>query len=41
MEFAGPETYASYNAHPVHRRFVEERWVREVADFLELDYSAR
>jgi hypothetical protein len=41
MEFAGPEAYASYDAHPVHRRFVEERWVHEVADFLELDYTAR
>ena len=31
----------SYKAHPDHVRFVEERWVREVEDFLEVDYRAR
>ncbi len=41
MEFAGPEQYEAYNAHPDHRRFVEERWKPEVEDFLELDYAAR
>ena len=41
MEFAGREAYDGYNAHPDHVRFVEERWVPEVSDFLELDYATR
>ena len=40
MEFAGPDAYAAYNEHPDHVRFVETRWVAEVADFLEIDYEA-
>jgi hypothetical protein len=39
MEFAGPEAYAAYNEHPDHVRFVNERWLPEVADFLEVDYE--
>ena len=41
MEFADDAAYAAYNAHPDHVRFVEERWLGEVADFLEIDYAAR
>lgn len=40
MEFAGQDAYAAYNEHPEHVRFVKERWVPEVADFLELDYRS-
>ena len=40
MEFAGPAAYAAYNEHPDHVRFVQERWLPEVADFLEIDYEA-
>ena len=29
-----------YNEHPDHVRFVQERWLAEVSEFLELDYSA-
>jgi hypothetical protein len=39
MEFAGRAAYDGYNEHPDHVRFVAERWVPEVADFLELDYA--
>ena len=39
MEFAGQADYDAYNAHPDHVRFVEERWLKEVADFLEIDYA--
>ncbi|PUA79803.1 Dabb family protein [Nocardioides currus] len=39
MEFADAAAYAGYNEHPVHTAFVAERWVLEVADFLELDYE--
>jgi hypothetical protein len=41
MEFADPATYEGYNEHPDHVRFVQERWLAEVSDFLELDYAAR
>jgi hypothetical protein len=40
MEFASPEAYTAYNEHPEHVRFVQERWLPEVADFLEIDYEA-
>jgi heme-degrading monooxygenase HmoA len=39
MEFAGPAAYAAYNEHPDHVRFVNERWLAEVTDFLEVDYE--
>jgi len=41
MEFADRDAYEGYNEHPDHVRFVQERWLAEVSDFLELDYSAR
>ena len=40
MEFADRAAYEGYNAHPDHVRFVQERWLVEVADFLEVDYEA-
>jgi hypothetical protein len=40
MEFAGQDAYDAYNDHPDHVRFVLERWIPEVEDFLELDYRA-
>ncbi len=41
MEFADRPAYERYNDHPDHVRFVQERWLSEVGDFLELDYAAR
>ena len=41
MEFADRAAYEGYNGHPDHVRFVQERWLVEVADFLEIDYEAR
>jgi hypothetical protein len=41
MEFADEAAYAAYNEHPDHVRFVEEKWVPAVADFLEIDYAPR
>lgn len=38
MEFADHAAYAGYNDHPVHVAFVRDRWVPEVARFLEIDY---
>ena len=40
MEFADREAYAAYDAHPDHVAFVRDRWVPEVADFLEIDFAA-
>jgi hypothetical protein len=39
MEFADRAAYDGYNGHPAHVQFVAERWVPEVADFLELDFA--
>jgi hypothetical protein len=41
MEFADRSAYDRYNEHPDHVRFVQQRWLAEVSDFLELDYTAR
>jgi hypothetical protein len=41
MEFADQAAYERYNEHPDHVRFVQERWLVEVTDFLEIDYAAR
>jgi hypothetical protein len=37
MEFDGSSSYAAYNGHADHVRFVADRWDAEVADFLEID----
>ena len=37
--FADQAAYDAYNAHPDHVAFVRDRWVPEVADFLEIDYT--
>ena len=39
MEFADAAAYAAYNEHPDHVRFVQDRWIPEVDDFLEIDYA--
>ncbi len=39
MEFADQAAYDSYNTHPQHVAFVRDRWVPEVAEFLEIDYE--
>jgi hypothetical protein len=39
MEFANAGAYTAYNEHPDHVRFVQERWLPEVAQFLEVDYT--
>jgi hypothetical protein len=40
MEFADQAAYDGYNEDPRHVAFVQERWLPEVADFLEIDYRA-
>ncbi|MFD4959192.1 Dabb family protein [Microbacterium sp. NPDC058389] len=40
MVFADQAAYDAYDGHPVHRSFVAERWVPEVAAFQEYDFVA-
>lgn len=39
MELADEAAYRGYNDHPEHVRFVKDRRVPEVEDFLEIDYE--
>ncbi|TAX45887.1 Dabb family protein (plasmid) [Rhizobium leguminosarum] len=39
MEFDDQAGYDTYNLHPLHVAFVRDRWVPEVADCLEIDYT--
>jgi len=38
MEFADDAAYQGYNNHPAHVAFVRDRWLPEVAAFMEIDY---
>lgn len=40
MVFSHKDDYQTYNEHPDHVAFVEERWKKEVSDFLEIDFKA-
>ena len=37
LVFADQAAYDAYNEHPVHRKYVEERWEKEVSRFQEID----
>ena len=39
MVFDSMADYQTYNEHPNHVSFVEERWMKEVIDFLEIDFE--
>ena len=39
MEFANQKTYDEYSVHPDHSRFIEQFWLKDVQDFLEIDYE--
>lgn len=39
MEFDDAAAYAHYSDHPDHTAFVQNRWIPEVAEFLEIDYE--
>ena len=39
MEFADQDAFETYCAHPVHARFVEDRWIPEVEEFQETDFE--
>jgi Stress responsive A/B Barrel Domain len=38
MEFADQAAYSFYSDHADHVAFVKDRWIPEVAKFLEIDY---
>ncbi len=38
MEFADQAVYSAYNDHADHTAFVQDRWIPEVAAFMEIDY---
>lgn len=38
MVFANQADYTTYNNHPDHVTFVQNRWLKEVSDFLEIDF---
>lgn len=37
MEFADENIYKAYNVHPSHDNFVQNYWLKYVADFMEID----
>ena len=39
MEFDSQKDYDGYSGHPDHTKFVQELWMKEVVDFLEIDYE--
>jgi hypothetical protein len=39
MVFANQTDYSIYNNHPDHVAFVQNRWLKEVSDFLEIDFE--
>jgi hypothetical protein len=39
MVFASREDYSTYNQHPHHVAFVQDRWNKEVTRFLEIDFA--
>lgn len=39
MEFDTIAEYEAYNQHPVHIAFVQTFWLRDLRDFLEIDYE--
>lgn len=38
MEFESDAIYQEYNNHPEHVHFVQQYWINEVEDFLEIDF---
>jgi hypothetical protein len=39
MVFTSQADYSTYNEHPDHVTFVQDRWMKEVSDFLEIDFK--
>jgi quinol monooxygenase YgiN len=39
MVFASQDEYDQYNQHPLHQAFVEQYWINEVTEFMEIDFQ--
>jgi len=39
MDFDNRSAYDAYNTHPDHKAFVDTVWLRDVAEFLEVDLA--
>ncbi|CAG5000490.1 hypothetical protein DYBT9275_02474 [Dyadobacter sp. CECT 9275] len=39
MEFTDQQVYDNYSDHPDHVLFIEQFWLKDVEDFLEIDYE--
>jgi len=39
MDFQSAKAYEDYNQNPEHVAFVQTYWVKEVKDFMEIDYE--
>ena len=39
MEFANQQLYDQYSNHPEHTAFVQQQWLKEVEDFMEIDFE--
>lgn len=39
MVFTNSADYETYNKHPEHVAFVQNRWMKEVSDYLEIDFE--
>ncbi|MFG0261098.1 MAG: Dabb family protein, partial [Novipirellula sp. JB048] len=39
MKFDSATEYQNYNDHPLHVRFVQQRWLKEVIAFQEADFE--
>ncbi len=40
MEFETQADYDGYSSHPEHEEFIQQFWISDVVDFLEIDYEA-
>ncbi len=40
MEFATSTLYTQYSNHPDHVAFVQQHWLKNVEDFMEIDYES-
>lgn len=39
MEFTNQAAYDAYSNHPIHVEYVQQHWMKEVADFMEIDFK--
>ncbi len=39
MEFENRKDYEDYSKHPSHADFVQNKWIPDVVDFIEIDYE--